>query len=289
MARIATHLSYANVMATAAVFIALGGSSYAAVTLTKDSVKSRHVKNGAIKRADLGGNAVTGDKVKDHSLSVQDFAPGQMPGGAQGPAGPPGHDGQAGPQGPQGEPGARGPEGDTGPQGPQGEPGIVDTTQFFTKTESDARFLGIDAQAADSNQLDGLDSTAFTRGGGNVVNTGGTVAEGDDTAQTIANVGPFRLSLHCRAWDSDGRALDNDAVAITDTSLNAMLVYVDNGSGTPTRDVFNTGKVDLTTATDRVVIQAARRDNQSVAMTATVTVTDTGNACDYAVQATSTA
>jgi Collagen triple helix repeat (20 copies) len=286
MARIATHLNYANVMATAAVFIALGGSSYAAVTLTKDSVKSRHVKNGAIKRADLGGNAVTGDKVKDHSLSGQDFAPGQLAAGAHGPAGPPGHAGQAGPQG---QPGAPGPKGDTGPQGPQGEPGVVDTSQFFTKTESDARFLGIDAQATNADQLDGLDSTAFTRGGGHVVNTGGTVVEGDDIAQTIADVGPFRLGLHCRAWDTDGRPLDADAVAITDTSLNEMLVYTDNGSGTPTRATFSSGKVDLATATDRVVIQAARRENPSVAMTATVTVTDTGNACDYAVQATSTA
>jgi hypothetical protein len=279
MARIATHLSYANVMATIAVFIALGGSSFAAVALTKDSVRSRHIGNGQIKRADLERNAVTGDKVKDHSLAATDFKPGELPAGVPGTAGPPGPKGDAGP---------RGPHGPTGPQGPQGEPGIVDTSQFFTRSESDARFLAIDGQATNSDQLDGLDSSAFTRGGGRVVNTGGTVAEGDDTAQTIADVGPFRLALHCRAWDSDGRPWETDAVAISDTSVQPMLVYTDDGSGTPTREIFTSGTIDLTTATDRVVIQAARRDSRSVAMTATVTVTDTGNACDYAVQATST-
>jgi hypothetical protein len=39
-------LTYANVMATVAVFVALGGSSYAAITLNKNSVKSRHIGKG---------------------------------------------------------------------------------------------------------------------------------------------------------------------------------------------------------------------------------------------------
>ena len=36
-------LTYANVMATVAVFIALGGSSYAAITLQLSSVKNKHL------------------------------------------------------------------------------------------------------------------------------------------------------------------------------------------------------------------------------------------------------
>ena len=39
--RLRGRLTYANAMASAAVFIALGGSSYAAVMLTNNSVKSR--------------------------------------------------------------------------------------------------------------------------------------------------------------------------------------------------------------------------------------------------------
>jgi hypothetical protein len=51
-------LSYANVMATIAVFIALGGSAYA-FHLGKNSVGTKQLKK----------NAVTGAKVKNHSLT----------------------------------------------------------------------------------------------------------------------------------------------------------------------------------------------------------------------------
>ena len=47
------HLTYANVTATMAVFIALGGTSYAAVQLANNSVRSKHIVNGQVKGADL--------------------------------------------------------------------------------------------------------------------------------------------------------------------------------------------------------------------------------------------
>jgi hypothetical protein len=56
-------LSYANVMATIAVFIALGGASYAAIKLPKNSVGTRQLKK----------NAVNGAKVADHSLRAVDI------------------------------------------------------------------------------------------------------------------------------------------------------------------------------------------------------------------------
>ena len=46
--------------------------------------------------------------------------------------------------------------------------------------------------------------------------------------------------------------------------------------------------VRLTTPTDRVRIRAVHRDDPSIALRATVTVTDTGPACDYTVRAAST-
>lgn len=55
-------LNYANVMATIAVFIALGGASYAALKLPKNSVGTKQIKK----------NAVTGQKVKDGSLTGKD-------------------------------------------------------------------------------------------------------------------------------------------------------------------------------------------------------------------------
>ena len=54
LTRIRGHLTYADVMATAAVFIALGGVSYAAVKLPKGSVGTAQLKQ----------NAVTGPKIK---------------------------------------------------------------------------------------------------------------------------------------------------------------------------------------------------------------------------------
>jgi hypothetical protein len=111
MDRIRKSLSYANVMATVAVFVALGGSSYAAITLSKNSVKSKHIATGQVKRSDIAKNAVTSAKVKNFSLLATDFAAGQLPVGPQGPSGP------VGPQGPAGPPGSQGPTGAAGAPG----------------------------------------------------------------------------------------------------------------------------------------------------------------------------
>jgi hypothetical protein len=52
------HLTYANVMATLAVFIALGGSSYAALTITGRDVKDRSLTHRDLKRNTLGGSRI---------------------------------------------------------------------------------------------------------------------------------------------------------------------------------------------------------------------------------------
>ena len=46
-------LTYANVMATIAVFLALGGASYAATQLPKNSVTTKQIKQGSIQLSDL--------------------------------------------------------------------------------------------------------------------------------------------------------------------------------------------------------------------------------------------
>jgi len=94
----------AHHVALLALFVALGGTSYAAATLAADSVGTRQLRRGA----------VTSAKVKDRSLLAKDFKRGQLPRGAAGPAGPAGAPGPVGPQGPQGVP------------GPKGETGTVD-------------------------------------------------------------------------------------------------------------------------------------------------------------------
>lgn len=87
-------------MSTVAVFVALGGSSYAAVKLGRGQVKS----------VNLANSSVTSAKVKDGSLLARDFKAGQLPQGARGQAG---------------ATGAQGPQGNPGPSGTPGKDGIA--------------------------------------------------------------------------------------------------------------------------------------------------------------------
>jgi len=93
-------------VALLALFVALGGTSYAAIRLP--------------------ANSVTSTTVKDRSLLAKDFRRGQLPAGARGddgdrgPAGPAGAQGPAGAPGPQGSQGAQGLAGEQGIQGPAG-------------------------------------------------------------------------------------------------------------------------------------------------------------------------
>jgi hypothetical protein len=91
-------MTFANVLAVMALFIALGGTGYAALTLPKNSVGNKQIKK----------NAVTSSKVKNHSLKKVDFAKNQLPAGKQGVQGPQGVAGAQGPTGPTGATGAAG-------------------------------------------------------------------------------------------------------------------------------------------------------------------------------------
>ena len=85
-AEIRNRITFANVVSLIALFVALGGTSVAAVTLKKNSVRSKHIRNGQVQSVD----------VKDASLRAQDFGPSQLPAGPEGPRGPQGADGAAG-------------------------------------------------------------------------------------------------------------------------------------------------------------------------------------------------
>ncbi|MGZ4334742.1 MAG: hypothetical protein ACXVRJ_10795 [Gaiellaceae bacterium] len=80
------------VIASIALAIALGGTSYAAAVLPRNSVGTLQLK----------ANAVVSSKVKNGSLLKADFKSGQIPAGAPGPAGPAGPAGAAGAVGPAG-------------------------------------------------------------------------------------------------------------------------------------------------------------------------------------------
>jgi hypothetical protein len=89
--RVLSHVK-SNLVGYLALFVALGGTSYAAASLPKNSVG----------RAQLRKGAVTASKVKAHSLTRGDFKRGQLPRGAKGARGIQGVQGSPGSQGPQG-------------------------------------------------------------------------------------------------------------------------------------------------------------------------------------------
>src|SRR3954467_4707102 len=125
-ARFRSQLTYANVMATIAVFVALGGSSYAALRVTgknvpRDALTGADIKN--LTGRDVRNNSLTGADVKNLGsadiangrLLAKDFARGQLPKGETGATGATGPKGETGATGAAG---AQGPAGDIGPRGP---------------------------------------------------------------------------------------------------------------------------------------------------------------------------
>jgi hypothetical protein len=79
--RIRRHLSYANVTATLALFLALAGGAYAV-----GKISSRDIANGAVRSIDLRNrkgvkaidvrrNTLTGRQVSERKLDAESFAP----------------------------------------------------------------------------------------------------------------------------------------------------------------------------------------------------------------------
>lgn len=85
-----------NVVAYIALFIALSGTSYAAVQLAPGSVRTRALANRAVTSKKLAPNSVTSRTIANGSLTRADFKRGLIVPGANGKAGPQGPRGAAG-------------------------------------------------------------------------------------------------------------------------------------------------------------------------------------------------
>jgi hypothetical protein len=105
---IARHISN-NAVAYLALFVALGGTSYAATQLDSGDIKDRSLTGRDLKR-----NSLTSKEVKDHSLRSKDFLAGDLPSGQ------------------------KGEKGDRGEKGDKGDTGGVDTTILWAVVRSDA-------------------------------------------------------------------------------------------------------------------------------------------------------
>jgi hypothetical protein len=78
--RISRRLSYSNVIATLALFIALGGVSWAAVKLPKNSVTTKTIKKGAVTNVKIKRSAVDSRTIKNSSIVGADIKPGTLTG-----------------------------------------------------------------------------------------------------------------------------------------------------------------------------------------------------------------
>ena len=110
MSRFRPRFTYANVMATIAVFIALGGTSYGVLRIT-----GKNVPRNALTGADI--RDLTSRDIRNRSLLRRDFRAGELRARTAGPRGP------------------KGDKGDTGSKGDQGVPGPLLETLTSGKTE----------------------------------------------------------------------------------------------------------------------------------------------------------
>jgi hypothetical protein len=108
---------HGTAVAYLALFAALGGSAYAAVTVT-----GKNIKDGTVTGRDVKNRSLGTSKLSTKALSS--LAGQRGPAGPDGPQGARGPVGPTGPIGPRGETGAAGPAGPVGPGGPQGPSGI---------------------------------------------------------------------------------------------------------------------------------------------------------------------
>jgi hypothetical protein len=99
-----------------ALFASLGGSAYAAITITGSNIKDGTITGRDVKNRSLGTN-----KLSNSATALLKGRPG--PTGPQGPKGDKGEQGTRGPAGPKGETGPAGPQGSPGSEGPPGRAG----------------------------------------------------------------------------------------------------------------------------------------------------------------------
>jgi hypothetical protein len=99
------HLTYANVAATLALVIAVGGGTawaaqkirtrniaYHAVTASKvnyNAITASKVKNGSLSGKEIRNSSIAAEDVRNGTLTAQDFGAGQLPKGDKGDKGDP--------------------------------------------------------------------------------------------------------------------------------------------------------------------------------------------------------
>jgi hypothetical protein len=173
MARISRHLR-SNAVAFLALFVALGGSSYAAF-----KVDGGDVKNGSLTGVDIKNGSLLGIDLHQHTIGKSKLAADALV------------------PGPKGDPGQQ------GPPGSKGDTGSVDTSGFYGKAQSDARFALLISQdvsitftmvvppgaTQNSQEIQCPDRTAPGRGRYKLGSGNSAIPPGSVTGETVSSTG----------------------------------------------------------------------------------------------------
>lgn len=76
MRRLRERLAYGNITATLALFVALGGTSYAVAQLPRNSVGSAQIKQSAVGASELRRGSVASRALRNRSVALRDIAVG---------------------------------------------------------------------------------------------------------------------------------------------------------------------------------------------------------------------
>ena len=197
--RLRERMTFANTMSLIAVFVALGGTSYAAVKIPRNSVSAAQIKTGG----------VASSEVKNRSLRLIDFKTSEL---MQLSAIP----------GMKGEKGDKGDKGDTGQTGAPGAPGTADA---FARVQASGTLL-----PKDPPDNPDFGNTSFNISQANV-DRPGAASPGVYCIRGL----PFKLSSAMVAPDNAGAsaAADNDVIVSVAVERGNNINPCDDVAGRP--------------------------------------------------------
>ena len=164
-------LTYANVTATLALFIALGGSSYAVTQLPRNSVGTKQLKRGAVTSDKVAAGAIGRRQIASDALITRQ---------------------QLGSRGPIGPVGSQGPAGPLGPVGPSGPPGGVIAPESWKPLPFSGSWTNYGSGYANASYRKDQLGRVHLRG--RVTKSVGAPAEDDEIAVLPADYSPLDLT-----------------------------------------------------------------------------------------------
>lgn len=216
MAFLRRHLTYANVVASLALFLALGGAAFAATQLPRNSVGTGQLKP----------EAVTAGKIAKKTRN-------QLR-GAQGPQGPQGKTGAKGPKGATGAKGAPGATGARGPAGADGSGPAFEAVSSGVPVSQVGNVIVSGTVPADAYAItahvtveSGIaqEVTCLLNGGGKQITA---VEAGEPTTLSLSvarnvSTGPGNTVLSCSASSTPALAVVANLVAVQVKSVSGLV------------------------------------------------------------------